>query len=205
MGRSVGSRFAVVAVLAAAIFTWAPARAEDYDYQLRLRLGGYFPTDLPTTEGTIWGIELRDYMNSRSGIAYQLGYFNEQRTAFMALTSGPGAPIFTFHAKVQIVPILFTWFHVWPLPRTDFYYGVGGGIYVVKATSAGFNKQLGVGVRDVGDFRFLTDGSNPGLVVYSGFDFFPQSRWGITVEGRAHIVSAGYSAAEFSTGAILRF
>jgi len=205
MARGAGVRRVLVATIAAAIFASLPARAQDFDYQLRLRTGGFFPTDLPTTYGIMSGIELRDYMNQRAGIAYQLGYFSQERTAFMTLTSGAGAPVFTFHAKVQIVPILFSWFHVWQLPRTDFFFGVGGGFYVVQATSAGINKQLGVGVRDVGDFRFLKDGTNPGVIAYGGFDFFPQSRWGITVEGRLHVVSAGYSAAEISTGAILRF
>jgi hypothetical protein len=205
MGPGASVRWILVAAMTAAIAASSPARAEDYDYQLRLRAGGFFPTDLPTHQGIMSGIEIRDYMNPRTGITYQIGFFSQERTAFMALTSGPGAPVFTFRAKVQIVPILFSWFHVWPLPRTDFYFGVGGGFYVVQATSAGFNRQLGVGVRDVGDFRFLKDGTNPGGIVYGGFDFFPQSRWGFTLEGRVHAVSAGYSAAEISTGAILRF
>lgn len=205
MSPKVRMRWALAAAATAALSMGAPVRAQDYDYDARVRIGGFFPFDLPTKEGTLWSVEIRDFMNARNGITYQIGYFNEQRTEFMTLNTTGGPAVFTFHAEVKLQPLLFSYFHVWPLAKVDAYAGVGAGFYSVRATSAGLNRQLGVGVKDVGDFRFLEDGTQYGMFVYSGVDFFPESRFGIMIEGRGHLVSQGYSAAEVSTGAIFRF
>jgi len=190
----------VVAASAAAL-----ASAQDYGYDVRLRVGGFFPANLPVKEGTIWGLEIRDQINDRNGITYGIGYFDEQRTEFMDLNFNGTPTTFTFHAKVKLQPLLFSWYHFWPKSTVNLYSGIGGGIYPAKATSAGLNRKLGVGVKDVGDFRFLQNESNFGLLLYAGADFFPESRWGIMVEGRGHFVSHGYSATEISTGGIFRF
>jgi len=202
-------RFRLISLIAVAAVALAlgasAASAQDYDYDLRIRFGGYFPNDLPISEGTLWGLQLRDYYDAQNGFTYEIGYFAEQRTAFMTLGSVGGNGEFRFHAKVRMAPLIFTWVHLWPLPKTNFYAGIGPGIYSIQAMSAGANKQAGVGVRNVGDFRFLSDGTQFGLVAYGGVDFFPGSRWGLMIEGRGHIVSAGYSGFEISSGSILRF
>ncbi|MBI3449403.1 MAG: hypothetical protein HY049_10865 [Acidobacteria bacterium] len=196
----------IVAVAAVALTLGASAAsAQDYDYDLRIRVGGFFPSDLPVTQGTLWGLQLRDYYDSRNGFTYELGYFSEQRTAFKTLGSIGGNGEFRFHARVRMTPLIFTWVHLWPLPKTNLYAGVGPGIYAIQATSAGVNSALGVGVKNVGDFRFLTNGTQFGLVVYGGVDFFPVTRWGLMIEGREQFVSAGYSGSEISAGSILRF
>lgn len=205
MSRGTGF-LAIVLVAAAALLAGSGgARAQDYDYDLRVRFGGLFPSDLPIDQGTLWGLQVRDYYNPQNGFTYELGYFSEQRTQSMTLGTGGGPAAFKFQAKVRMVPLIFTWVHLWPLPRTNFYAGVGPGIYSIQASSAGVDKRLGVGVRNVGDFRFLNDTTAFGLVAYGGVDFFPSSRWGLMVEGRGHLVSAGYSGVELSIGSVLRF
>src|SRR6266850_2713890 len=196
----VGRFLAIVVLLLAG---GAPsARADAYGYDVRLRIGGYFPSDLPTSQGTMWGLEVRDRINARNGITYGIGWFDEQRTDYMDLNFGGAPATFTFHAEVKLQPLLFSWYHVWPMPAVDIYAGVGAGFYPVQASSAGFNRQIGVGVKDVGDFRFLQDQTNFGAFAYGGIDFYPESRWGIMIEGRGHFVSQGYSAIEISTGGI---
>jgi outer membrane protein W len=205
MPTSRWSRWLAATIAAALLAAATPARAQSYDYDVRLRIGGYFPGNLPIKQGTLWSLQVRDYMNPGNGIAYEIGYFNEQRTDFMTLNFQGNPAIFTFHAQVKLLPVLFSFFHTWPFSRLDAYAGVGAGFYATTASSAGLNRKIGVGVKDVGDFRFLQDGTNYGLVTYAGVDLFPESRWGLAAEGRAHVVSQGYSGIEISVGSILRF
>jgi len=181
------------------------ARAQPFDDDVRLRIGGYFPADLPTSQGTLWGIEVRNLLDARNGMAYGVYFFAEQRTEFVDLNFGGGPVTFTFHADIKIQPLLISWFHIWPRARVTCFAGAGLGIYAVEAFSGGFSKRAGVQISDVGDFRALEDAVHLGAHVYGGVDFLPDARWGASLEARAHLVEAGFSATEISAAGIFRF
>lgn len=195
----------LLAVLAALAASAPPARAGAFPRDARLRIAGYFPVDLPTRAGTLWGLEFRSRFSETTGFAYGIYYFDEERTEFIDLNFAGTPTTFTFHAEVKLQPILLSWFRYWERRRTEFFAGGGVGAYPSEAFSGGFSRSAGAQVRDVGDFRFLEDTTVFGLHVYGGFDLFPGSRWGASFEGRFHLVEDNYSASEVSSAAVFRY
>jgi len=177
----------------------------DLKRSVRLRFAGFFPEDLPTDVGTLLGIEFRNMLNERDGIAYGIYLYDEQKTEFSDLSFGGGPVTFTFKADIQIQPILVSWFRTWQRGRVAYFAGAGGGVYLVDAFSGGFSSQAGVQIRDAGDFRFIEDGAYIGAHAYIGADFFPGRRWGASAEARVHLVEESLSAGEISVGGLLRF
>ena len=198
-------RFLAAAVLLGVVLGPAAARAQEFDNDVRLRIAGYFPFGLPTDVGTMWGLEVRNLLTARDGMAYGIYFFDEQRTDFIDLNYGGTPTVFTFHADVKMTPVLISWFHIWPMRSVTLFAGVGAGLYPVKAFSGGYSETAGVQIKDFGDFRYLEDETLIGAHVYGGIDFFPDSRFGLSAEARFHLVENSYSAAEASLAGIFRF
>lgn len=194
--------WAAVLVVIAAI---APAPAQEFDHDVRFRIGGYFPSNLPTDKGTMWGLEFRHLLGARDGICFGIYFFDEQRTDYETLNYLGTPTVFTFHADVKMQPLLVSWYRIYPFARVTYFIGAGAGLYPVDAFSGGFSKKAGVQVKDVGDFRFLEDDTLLGGQLYGGIDLFPDSRWGMSTEARIHLVENDYSSVEVTLAAILRW
>ena len=199
-------RWLIVAALAAVTAAApAPAAAQDWQNDVRIRLGWWIPEDLPTDPGFIPAIEVRNLVTDRDGIAYGIGYYHEKRTEDENLRFGSTPERFRFEADVEIIPVTISWFHIWPRAYVTWYAGAGGGIYVVDALSQGYSLDSNFKIFDYGDFRELEDGTYIGAHAFGGIDFFPDSRWGAMAELRFHLIEEDYSAAEISAGALFRF
>jgi hypothetical protein len=84
----------------------SPAAAQEFDRDIRLRIAGYFPSNLPTDKGTLWGLEYRNLLGARDGICFGIYYFDEQRTDYETLNYLGQPTLFTFHAEVKMQPLL---------------------------------------------------------------------------------------------------
>jgi hypothetical protein len=191
-------------LLASALLLVAPAvlaQEPAYENDVRVRIGGYFPFDLPTKQGTMWGLEFRNMLTARDAVVYGVYLFDEQRTEISDIGVF-GGPV-TLHADIKIVPVLAGWARIFPRKETTYFAGLGAGFYPVQAFSGGFNsiRQF----KDVGDFRFLEDDTLVGAFFFGGVDFLPDRRWGWSAEIRGHLVESGYSAIEGTVAGLFRF
>ncbi len=193
----IGSCLALVVLLAFA----SPVEAIEFDNDVRARFGLYIPDDLPTDEGAIYGLELRNLLTEADGIYYGIYRYDEQKTE----TAELGTREFTFESEIEIVPLVVGWFHLWRLAPVNLSFGIGGGLYDVEAFSGGYNLPAGVQVSDFEEFRQIDDGTRFGFQFWGCADFFPGSRVGVMVEARFNAVEDDLSAAEISTGVLFRF
>jgi opacity protein-like surface antigen len=196
---SLPARRLSVALAAVLVLCATPGMAQDWENDVRIRAGVYVPEDLPTPSGPIYGLEVRNLLWERDGFVYSVSVYDESESA----TEQQGANAIHFAADIKLIPVLLGWFHLFPQERFNVAFGAGIGLYESEAFSGGVTSTSQVA--DAGDFRFLQDDTYFGFHVFVGADFFPQSRWGVGVEGRLHLVENDFNASELSVGGILRF
>jgi len=195
-------RSTALAVLGAvALASASDVAAATYENDIRIRAGTYSPTDLPTNQGLLYGLEVRNRLTERDGLYYGIAVYDDQRSVQRLI----GANEFTLEADVTLLPLTVGWIHYWDLEKAGFYGGGGLGLYEVEAFSGGFSKQAGSQIVDVDEFRLLTDESRVGFQIFAGVDFLPASRIGFMLEARGHAVEDDFGGFELSTGALLRF
>jgi hypothetical protein len=186
-------------LLAAALLTAAPAAAQSWQNDVRLRAGIWQPEDLPTDAGPVYGIEFRNLLWANDGFYYGASIYDEQSED----TAGPAANPIRLEADIRLVPVVVGWFHQFRQTRVTYIFGAGIGLYESNAFSGGVSATAQF--RDFGDYRFLQDDTYVGFNTFFGADFFPGSRWGLGVEARLHVVENDFSAAEFGVSGLYRF
>jgi opacity protein-like surface antigen len=186
-------------VFVALLVPVAAAEAQTWENDVRVRVGWYSPTDLPTEAGPIYGIEIRNLLWERDGFVYGIHLYDETRSEREPF----GSTTIDLKAEITLTPFLFGWFHVIPQKHLIVNLGAGIGLYNSNAFSGGVTGTSQV--KDVGDFRFLEDETYFGFNVFVGVDLFPDERWGIGAEGRLHIVDNDFGGTELGFSGILRF
>lgn len=188
------SILAAVAVLPA-----APAGAQLWENDVRVRVGFYIPSDLPTDSGAIYGLEFRHLLWEHDGLMYGVHLYDEQKMETEPLGTGT----VELRADIRLVPILFGWYHIFPHDKVMYTFGAGFGLYESNAFSGGVTATSQIS--DVGDYRFLADDTYVGFHTFFGADFFPEARWGFGAEARLHLVENDFDALEFGVSGILRY
>lgn len=197
----------VIVLSVAALLAASPAGAQDYRNDVRVRFGIFSPDDLPTDEGPMIGIEVRNLLFESDGIYYGIAYYDEETTFEEKL----GNSTFTVESSVELLPISIGWFHLWSFRQAGIFLGAGGGIYEVDASTFAVNpagsdpNNTNPGIVGLRDFGPTDDDSRIGLQIFAGADFFPRSRLGLSAEARLHIVEDDMSGAEVAVSGLFRF
>lgn len=197
MMKHLAPRIAILVTIL--LVTATAARAQIWENDVRFRAGLYIPQDLPTDSGLMLGLEVRNLLWEHDGLIYGVHLYDEQRTDRQRFGTGS----IDLEADIRLTPFLFGWYHIFPQKIVHYTAGAAIGLYESNSFSGGATSTSQVS--DVGDFRFLQDDTYFGFNFFFGADFFPESRWGVGVEARFHLVENDFGGTELGAGGIFRF